>query len=1133
MLTKGVNKEGLKAALQQVWRTFKEVKIESVGNNIFMFKFAEEVDKKRVLKGGPWHFDRPLIVLAEPKGIGEVAKQSFTHTSFLVQIRNVPLACMDKDFLWDLGRKIGSVEEVQTDDNGDCIGEYARIRVSINITQPLERILFLKQEGETDIPMPVVYERLLDFCYFCGIIGHQYKECGKYQDQPRADLPYGSWMKAITVGGFTKRNQNKGRWNYGAGKSYEKSASSENHSFQQQQGQNQENSIEANGSVPSEKEMGQTMEQAKNDVIGGVAEQQLMQEVIQSADKEQNDGHKQAEKSGNATAPRKMGTQAGNGIPKEREKMQMSHEEEAGKNDGPEVSQLQPNKRKWKRLIRELSEGGELSKTSVGVGTAGAGRGGSHGSKQYGDIGGGWWPASPEAMNILSWNVRGRIAMLWKSDIGVQINSYSQHHINAETQMPNGNRMRVTGVYGHPEISQKKHTWMLLRWLAVLSSSPWLCYGDFNEILHPDEKRGSNDRNVNLINEFREALRDCGLKDVGYRGYDFTWNNGIYGKGFVEERLDRFVCSKAWSDKSVDCKASNLDTWTSDHCPVLMVAQERREGMNQRGRHSSRIHYEDMWSSYDVCKEIIKEEWSLHRNWSSEDTVQSFRQATKASMGRLLGWSKLEFRKCDRKLEKLKNQLLELKQRRVQYVNGEEIWKVEKQIQNILLDEEIYWKQRSRAAEEVLEALSQMCPTKAPGPDGLPAVFYQKHWHSVKEGVLTTCLHILNSQEAFSSLLQQAEQQRLIHGLSFGNNLKISHLLFADDSLVFSRASMADCQNLKRILESYSTVSGQIFNLEKSSLFLSGNVQQDQAEAIENLFQLNIVSRHEKYLGLPSMIWRKRSSFFNDIKLKPSTFQPVVKPSLPPDAMVLDLINEANCWDEKRINEHFDKMDADLITKIPLPRRPKEDELIWHYGKNGQFSVKWNARNQLIFKGKRETPQIMVAKAEAMIAAYKRVHSPAEAHSETEQRVPPQTWNPLQDGFVKVNINAAISFEKNIVGLGAIIKDVLGHVTAAAIKVSKFHGDVSYAEAEAMEWGMLVARDAQVKAVIVESDSQGVVNLVNNKQGSRSEIYWVVSEIQKLVENFECVSIKYTPRSCNVIAHSLAKLALEKCETIV
>lgn len=115
----------------------------------------------------------------------------------------------------------------------------------------------------------------------------------------------------------------------------------------------------------------------------------------------------------------------------------------------------------------------------------------------------------------------GGLAMLWSQDIKVDIASFSDHHIDAEVEVENGKHMRCTGVYRHPEASQKKHTWTLLRRLVGLSSSPWLFFGDFNEILHLNEKNRGNDRDANWINDFREVIRECKLRDLGCIGHPF------------------------------------------------------------------------------------------------------------------------------------------------------------------------------------------------------------------------------------------------------------------------------------------------------------------------------------------------------------------------------------------------------------------------------------------------------------------------------------------------------------------------------------------------------------------------------------------------------------------------------------
>ena len=55
-------------------------------------------------------------------------------------------------------------------------------------------------------------------------------------------------------------------------------------------------------------------------------------------------------------------------------------------------------------------------------------------------------------------------------------------------------------------------------------------------------------------------------------------------------------------------------------------------------------------------------------------------------------------------------------------------------------------------AWEVEVALKQMARLKAPGPDGMPPLFYQKFWDLVSSDVTNTVLHFLNKGSLPNSL---------------------------------------------------------------------------------------------------------------------------------------------------------------------------------------------------------------------------------------------------------------------------------------------------------------------------------------------------------------------------------------------
>ncbi|XP_045797508.1 uncharacterized protein LOC123891638 [Trifolium pratense] len=262
--------------------------------------------------------------------------------------------------------------------------------------------------------------------------------------------------------------------------------------------------------------------------------------------------------------------------------------------------------------------------------------------------------------------------------------------------------------------------------------------------------------------------------------------------------------------------------------------------------------------------------------------------------------------------------------------------------------------------EEVFQAIKEMKALAAPGPDGLPAIFYHTHWEVIGKEVTDMVLNVLNnngdpshlnntktghvgiktdmekaydrvewefleatmsimgfpatmvqtimkcvstvkfsilidgypSQEfcpqrglrqgdplspylfiicanVLSGLISRAQQEKLIHGVKISQGApEISHLLFADDSLIFCRATSKEVSTIHEIIQAYQKASGQLVNLAKSEMLFSKGVTADIKGEVSRILPMQTVEHFSKYLGMPIMHGRSKQQIFNYIKEK-------------------------------------------------------------------------------------------------------------------------------------------------------------------------------------------------------------------------------------------------------------------------
>ncbi|XP_055960978.1 uncharacterized protein LOC130015240 [Mercurialis annua] len=277
---------------------------------------------------------------------------------------------------------------------------------------------------------------------------------------------------------------------------------------------------------------------------------------------------------------------------------------------------------------------------------------------------------------------KGGVTLLWKG-CDVEVRGSCANFIDINVLCGGSAHWRLTGYYGFPERSRRRELWALLKELGSQSSLPWCILGDFNDLLSKEEKRGGGVQPAWLINWFRKAIFECGLSDLGARGYWFTWERGRGTSRWVEERLDRVLCNSSWAELFPQAEALNLELSSSDHKPILLN-RSRQESRH----HKRRFRFKNIWVSKDDCRSNIAASWN-----SSEGNYVV--QKIKNTSVSLAVWSKGLLPNFSKEIALKKKQIDRFQLRRDE--EGIRLFnRYSKELHELLEKEETYLKQRAK-----------------------------------------------------------------------------------------------------------------------------------------------------------------------------------------------------------------------------------------------------------------------------------------------------------------------------------------------------------------------------------------------------------------------------------------------------
>jgi len=280
----------------------------------------------------------------------------------------------------------------------------------------------------------------------------------------------------------------------------------------------------------------------------------------------------------------------------------------------------------------------------------------------------------------------GGLAIFWDDQVNIYIDSSSANAINAQCQIKaTQQRMQLTFIHAPNEFKERVLLWEAIYRESLQYQQPWLCLGDFNEILYNWEKVGKHRAETYRLIAFRDFIQRYSLMDLESKGCAFTWTNNREGDQLVKKRLDRALCTATWRTIYPIAESIALPPIGSDHSPILVSLNL------QRKKRAQRFKYEAFWAEEEECTQVVK------KIWADPSTQQPIVvEKLQITANKLMKWSKNRFSNAKMRLAWLTNELQTLMNRTAKLQKSAAAKKITQEIEQLWRQEEMYWGMRSK-----------------------------------------------------------------------------------------------------------------------------------------------------------------------------------------------------------------------------------------------------------------------------------------------------------------------------------------------------------------------------------------------------------------------------------------------------